>query len=157
MTEKPDKGQEMPELFPEFSTKTVKTFRATLAEMWPIFPAEVLLSAVMLGVYAIVGRWSMKILWSAALGTGLVLLNFAVMIFSLILAERAASPAKGQLAARGNFMLRMIVLVVVLIFALKSGKFDPLATLLPLCFMRIALFAGTLLNKKKKTNNRGDN
>ena len=124
--------------------------------MWPIFPAEILLSGVMLGVYAVIGRWSMKILWSAALGTGLVLLNFAVMIFSLILAERTSSPARGQLAARGNFVLRMIVLIVVLVLALKSGNFDPLATLLPLCFMRIALFSGTLI-KKKKTNNRGEN
>ena len=124
--------------------------------MWPIFPAEILLSGVMLGVYAVIGRWSMKILWSAALGTGLVLLNFAVMIFSLILAERTSSPARGQLVARGNFVLRMIVLIVVLVLALKSGNFDPLATLLPLCFMRIALFSGTLI-KKKKTNNRGEN
>ena len=124
--------------------------------MWPIFPTEILLSGVMLGVYAVIGRWSMKILWSAALGTGLVLLNFAVMIFSLILAERASSPARGQLAARGNFVLRMIMLIVVLVLALKSGNFDPLATLLPLCFMRIALFSGTLI-KKKKTNNRGEN
>ncbi len=155
MTEKPDKEQEMPELFPELSPKTAKTFRTTMAEMWPIFPAELLLSGAMLGVYAAIGRWSMKILWSAVLGTGLVLLNFAVMIFSLILAERASSAAKGQLAARGNFLLRMIVLIVVLVFALKSGQFDPLATLLPLCFLRIALFAGTLLTKKK-TKNRGE-
>ena len=128
MTEKPDKGQEMPELFPELSPKTRKNFCSVLAEMWPIFPAEILLSGVMLGVYAVIGRWSMKILWSAALGTGLVLLNFAVMIFSLILAERTSSPARGQLAARGNFVLRMIVLIVVLVLALKSGNFDPLAT-----------------------------
>ena len=118
--------------------------------MWPIFPAEILLSGVMLGVYAVIGRWSMKILWSAALGTGLVLLNFAVMIFSLILAERTSSPARGQLAARGNFVLRMIVLIVVLVLALKSGNFDPLATLLPLCFMRLALMASELVRKKKK-------
>lgn len=156
MTEKPDKGQEMPELFPELSPKTRKNFCSVLAEMWPIFPAEILLSGVMMGVYAVIGRWSMKILWSAALGTGLVLLNFALMIFSLILAERTSSPARGQLAARGNFVLRMIVLIVVLVLALKSGNFDPLATLLPLCFMRIALFSGTLI-KKKKTNNRGEN
>ena len=40
MTEKPDKGQEMPELSP----KTRKNFCSVLAEMWPIFPTEILLS-----------------------------------------------------------------------------------------------------------------
>ena len=33
--------------------------------------------------------------------------------------------------------------------ALKSARFDPVATLLPLCFMRIALFAAELMRKKK--------
>ena len=123
--------------------------------MWPIFPAELLLSGVMLGIYAIAGRFSVRILYSAALGTGLVLLNFAAMIFSLIRAERYDSPAKGQLAARGGLLLRMLVLVGVLVLALKYGNFDPLSTLLPLCFMRIALFAGTLA-KKKKPVSKGD-
>ena len=82
------KGDLPQELFPERSPKTIRTFRSTLSEMWPIFPAELLLSGVMLGIYAIVGRFSVRILYSAALGTGLVLLNFAAMIFSLIRAER---------------------------------------------------------------------
>ena len=151
MTEKPDNTQEnlTEELLPELSPKTIRTVRTTLREMWPLFPAELLLSGIMLGVYAAVGRWSLKILYSAGLGTCLVLLNFAVMIFSLIRAERY-DPVKGQLAARGSLVLRMIVLVLVLVFALKTGKFDPLSTLLPLCFMRIALFAGTLYKKKNK-------
>lgn len=156
MTKKPDNTQESltEELFPEFSPKTIRTFRTTIREMWLIFPAELLLSGIMLGIYAIAGRWSLKILYSAGLGTGLVLLNFVVLIFSLIRAERY-DPVKGQLAARGSLMLRMIVLILVLVFALKTGKFDPLSTLLPLCFMRIALFAGTLC-KKKKQKTRGE-
>ena len=43
-----------------------------------------------------------------------------------------------------------IVLLVVLVIALKSKRFDPLATLLPLCFMRLALMASELVRKKKK-------
>lgn len=158
MTEKPNNEPHddlTQELFPELSPKTLRTFKSTVAEMWPIFPAELLLSGVMLGIYAIAGRFSVRILYSAALGTGLVLLNFAAMIFSLIRAERYDSPAKGQLAARGGLLLRMLVLVGVLVLALKYGNFDPLSTLLPLCFMRIALFAGTLA-KKKKPVSKGD-
>ena len=158
MTEKPNnepRDDLAQELFPELSPKTLRTFKSTVAEMWPIFPAELLLSGVMLGVYAIAGRFSVRILYSAALGTGLVLLNFVVMILSLIRAERYDSPAKGQLATRGGLLLRMLVLVGVLVLALKYGNFDPLSTLLPLCFMRIALFAGTLANKKKPVS-KGD-
>lgn len=158
MTEKPTNEPQddlTQELFPELSPKTLRTFRSALAEMWPIFPAEVLLSGIMLGIYALAGRFTVRVLYSAALGTGMVLLNFAVMIFSLIRAERFDSPAKGQLAARVSLLMRMLVLVGVLVLALKYGKLDPLSTLLPLCFMRIALFAGTLA-KKKKPVSKGD-
>ena len=44
----------------------------------------------------------------------------------------------------------MVVLLVVLVIALKSKRFDPLATLLPLCFMRLALMASELVRKKKR-------
>ena len=44
----------------------------------------------------------------------------------------------------------MVVLLVVLVIALKSKRFDPLATLLPLCFMRLALMASELVRQQKK-------
>lgn len=116
----------------------------------PVMLAEVALGAVMLLVYALIGRWSQKVLLGALLGTAAELLNFTVMTLSLLRAERAESSAKGQLAARGNYILRMVVLLAVLVAALVSGYFDPLATLLPLCFMRIALLAANLKLPKKE-------
>ena len=47
-------------------------------------------------------------------------------------------------------LIILAVLLVVLVIALKSKRFDPLATLLPLCFMRLALMASELVRKKKK-------
>lgn len=122
----------------------------TLKSFLPVFLAEIALSGVMLLVYALIGRWSQKILLGALLGTAAELLNFTVMTLSLLRAERAESSAKGQLAARGNYILRMVVLLAVLVAALASGYVDPLATLLPLCFMRIALFAANLKRPEKE-------
>lgn len=116
----------------------------------PVMLAEVALSGVMLLVYALIGHWSQKVLLGALLGTAAELLNFTVMTLSLLRAERAETPVKGQLAARGNYILRLVVLLAVLAAALASGYFDPLATLLPLCFMRIALFAANLKLPKKE-------
>ena len=89
-------------------------------------------------------------LLGALLGTAAELINFAVMTFSLLRAEQAETPQKGQLTARANYLLRMVVLIAVLIGALISGWFDPVATLLPLCFMRLALFTANFKRTKKE-------
>lgn len=121
-----------------------------LRQLLPVAAAELVLVGLMLGVYAALGYWSGKVLLGALLGTAAELVNFTVMTLSLLRAENADTPAKGQLSARGNYLLRMAVLLVVLVLALKSGRFDPLATLLPLCFMRIAIYALQFIPKKKE-------
>ena len=78
------------------------------------------------------------------------LVNFAAMILGLLRASKKENPLSAQLTSRVLFVVRMVVLLVVLVIALKSKRFDPLATLLPLCFMRLALMASELVRKKKK-------
>lgn len=121
-----------------------------LREFLPVFVTELVLTGLMLAVYAALGRWSMKVLLGGLLGAAAVLVNFAAMTFSLLRAEQAETPQKGQLASRGNYLLRSVILLAVLVGALASDLFDPVATLLPLCFMRLALFAGNFRRKKKK-------
>ena len=126
------------------SNQTAQTFRDIL----PVMLGELLLTGVMLGVYALIGRFSAKVLWGALLGAGAVLLNFSVMIFALLKAEKRGSPEKGQLYVRATYALRMLLLAAVLIVALKTKVFDPLATALPLCFQPIAVWLFELFRKK---------
>lgn len=125
-----------------------KALRA-LRSMLPILLTVPLMSGIMIGVYALLGKLTAQVLLGALLGTVVALLNFTVMTFSVIKAEDAASPEKGALQVRGNYTLRMIVLAVVLILALKTKRFDPVATVLPLCFNRIAIFISELFRKKE--------
>ncbi|MBE6927303.1 MAG: hypothetical protein E7467_02235 [Ruminococcaceae bacterium] len=120
------------------------TFRSQL----PVYLAQLALCAVMVGVYAVLGKLSQRVIFGAVLGAATSLLNYSVMIFSLLKAAKSDSPERAQLKARGNYILRMLLLMVGLVVALKFGPFDPLATLLPLILMRIALFLGGLLIKK---------
>ena len=108
----------------------------------PTLAAEVVLSGIMLGCYALFAALRQDILLGAALGTAAALVNFAAMILGLLRASKKENPLSAQLTSR--------VLFVVLVIALKSKRFDPLATLLPLCFMRLALMASELVRKKKK-------
>ena len=129
--------------------KTAQTFR----DVFPVMLGELLLTGVMLAIYALIGRFSLKVLWSAALGAGVVLLNFTVMILALLQAEKRGSPEKGQLYVRATYALRLVLLAAVLILALKSKVFDPLATALPLCFQPIAVWLFELFRKMKKGEN----
>ena len=129
--------------------KTAQTFR----DVFPVMLGELLLTGLMLAVYALIGRFSLKVLWSAALGAGAVLLNFTVMILALLQAEKRGSPEKGQLYVRATYALRLVLLAAVLILALKSKVFDPLATALPLCFQPIAVWLVELFRKMKKGEN----
>lgn len=147
MDEKTNEAQQSEPAAPVF--RTPPDGGKVLREFLPVLLTELVLSGLMLLVYALLDRWSTKVLLGALLGTAAELINFAVMAISLLRAEQAETPQKGQLTAKANYILRMFVLLAVLIAALVSGWFDPVATLLPLCFMRLALFAGGLMQKRK--------
>ena len=117
--------------------------------MLPLFLIAVALSALMVGVFVLIGRYDRAVLFGA-LGTAASTINFIAMTISLLHAEKAESPAKAVLKVRGIFILRMAVLVVVLVIALKTKLFNPFATLLPLCFFRIAMFINELFFQKSK-------
>ena len=143
MQEKDLKTEMIPELPP---VDKGEIFRTAL----PVIITEAVLTAVMLIVYAAIGKWSVKVLLGALLGFAAVVVNFTVMILTLLKAEKAGTPAKGELVVKGTYGVRMAVMLVVLVLALSTGIFDVVAVLLPLCFMRISLFASQLLLKKRE-------
>lgn len=120
-----------------------------LKSQLPAVLVELILVGVMLGVYLFLNRFSREVWLGAALGTALTLLNHGAMILSLLRAEKAESPAKGQLQVRGMYILRMLVLLGIYVAAFKLWDVDVLASLLPLCFLRIAIFISELFRRKK--------
>lgn len=121
----------------------------TLRELLPIFLAEIVLTGAMLGVYALLRHCTQPVLLGAALGAGVSLLNFLFLIIGVLRASKKENQTTAQLAVRVFYILRTVAVLIALVIALKSARFDPVATLLPLCFMRIALFAAELMRKKK--------
>ena len=86
----------------------------------PTLAAEIVLSGIMLGCYALFAALRQDILLGAALGTAAALVNFAAMILGLLRASKKENPLSAQLTSRVLFVVRMVVLVVVLVIALKS-------------------------------------
>lgn len=122
--------------------------KTALKEQLPTYLTELVLTAAMLGVYAILGRMNTAVILGAAIGAGVSIFNHVAMLFAVLKAIGSESPQKGQLQMQGSYLLRMLLLVAIFVVALKFLKTEPIATLLPLILMRIALFIGGLITKK---------
>ncbi|MBE5774713.1 MAG: hypothetical protein E7337_12400 [Clostridiales bacterium] len=117
------------------------------------------LVAIMVAVYAVIGKFTMGVLLGGVYTGALTVLNFFIMgltvqNITVKAAEKERTEeetetlikqmkAKMQLSYSG----RMIFLLVMVIIGISALKFDALATILPLIFPRIAITALNLKNK----------
>lgn len=116
--------------------------KIVFSETLPVAVGVLICAAVMFGVYALLGWFSMKVLWGGLLGSVLAIANFFFMAVGASLASdkaQAQDVAGGQKLLRSSMFIRYIVLFVLLFAAGKSGLFDLFALVLPLVFVRPVL------------------
>ncbi len=109
-------------------------------------------AGLMLGIYGLLGGFSVKVLYSALLGVVLATVNFFVMAMVVTLAADRAEQQDvdgGQKLVKGSYPIRILVLAVILIVCAKSGIFDVLAMALPLLFVRPAMMIAEFFRKKE--------
>ena len=107
---------------------------------------EVLCVGLMLGIYALAGRLDR----SVVLGGLLSICNFFFMAVGASLAADRAEQQNvkgGTALVRMSFLLRYLVLFLILFAAAKSKRFDLLALVLPLVFVRPILMLGEFFRK----------
>ena len=123
------------------------SFRETV----PVAIGQVLCTAAMILVFALVGKYSLSVLLGGLLGAAVATANFFIMSFvANLAADKAASQdvAGGQKLIHLSYLGRMIGMFLVLILCAKSGYFHPLALVLPLAFTRPILTIAELFKKK---------
>lgn len=112
---------------------------------------EAICCGIMVGIFALVGKFNMSVLWGALIGFALTVLNFFFMAVGV---GMAADKAEGQNAGagknliRGSMGLRYAVLAVILIAFAKSKICNVLALALPLLFVRPVLMISEFFRKK---------
>ena len=111
---------------------------------------ELLGAAVMLGVFALLGRLEPTVLWGALAGVALAMLNFFLMAVSV---WRAADKAEqgdvtgGKRVMSLSMLGRYALLLGALIVGAKSGLMHPIAMLVPLVLIRPILSVGEFFRK----------
>ena len=121
------------------------------SETKPVLIGQILCSAAMIGVFALLGKYQTSVLLGGIAGAAIATANFFLLSF---FANRAADMAEAQDVAGGqkliqlSYMGRMVGLFLVLILLAKSGYFHALALVLPLGFTRPILTIAEVFRKK---------
>lgn len=117
----------------------------------PIALGVFILTGIMLLIYAVSGFFRLPVLWGAAAGSVLALGNFFLMALSAgIAADKAVSQdvKGGQAVMQLSYLFRLVILFVLLAVGVKVLGFDPLASVLPVAFVRPVITVYELIRKK---------
>ena len=157
--------------------RVLKVEQAVRQETIRIAAGVAVLTVLMIGVFLIIGQFSMPVLWGALLGAVFAVGNFFLMAMAVQRAvnkmdgvhlppkteEEEAAEAEDPKAAkqltpegkqiRGSiqrsYLLRMLLLGGMAVMAIELPVFDAVAALVPLLFPRIVIFLeGIFLNKE---------
>jgi len=111
---------------------------------------ELLCSAAIVGIYALLGALQPNVIWGVLVGSILSSANFFMLGVS---ADAAADKAQeqnvkgGKSLMRMSYQLRLIVLFIILFAFAKSDICSPLAMVLPLVLFRPILMVIEFLRK----------
>jgi hypothetical protein len=112
---------------------------------------EVICVALMLAVFAMLGKFDSTVLLGGIIGGVLTVSNFFFMAVGTSLAADKAENQDvkgGQAVIKSSYMLRMIALFVLMFACVKSGLCNVIALVVPLVFVRPVLTIGEFFRKK---------
>ena len=121
-------------------------FKETLT----IAVGEAICVAVMLGVFALLGKFDRSVALGGILGGLIAVGNFFFMAVGTALAADKAENQDvkgGQAVISSSYTIRMIVMAVLLFAAVKSGFCNVFASVIPLVFVRPVLTLGEFFRK----------
>ena len=122
-----------------------------LSQSLLVFLGEVILSALMVGVFAVLGYFDLSVVLGAAVGAILATANHLVLMLGVIGASSKAEKQDvkgGQMLVQMSYMGRLLCLFLILVLCAKSGLFNLIALVIPLVFTRPILTIAEHFNKK---------
>lgn len=122
-----------------------------------LLAGELVLVGLMLGVYALLGKFSAGVLLGAGLGTVLTAADYLALSLTVTrAADRAAEgtdAAKAALLVQSGSVVRKLLLAAAYVLVLKFLPADPVAAILPLVFWRLSISLTELIGKKVMQKN----
>lgn len=131
----------------------MKIQEATRRETLHIAVGALCFSAVMNGIFFLLGRWDLSVLWGSLLGGGYAVLNFFAL--GLTVQKIAADPneKRGKMTMQLSYTLRMLFTLCVAVLAIKLPGVSWPAAVISLFFPRLTILAMQLLGMYKPAGN----
>ena len=107
-------------------------------------------TAVMFGVYALLGYFTRKVLLGGIAGSILSILNFFFMAIGACQASDVASGQdvrRGKLIMKSSYATRLLVVFVILFALITSGLCEIVPSVLPLVFIQPVVFVTNFFRK----------
>lgn len=120
-----------------------------------VFFGEIICSAAMVGVFSLLGYYSLSVLLGAVVGSVLATVNFFFMGVSAVLAADKAvnqDVKGGKAIIKSSYTLRLVVLFILLYAFAKSGLCNPVALAVPLVFVRPTIAVAEFFRKSGEDN-----
>lgn len=122
-----------------------------LRETLSVLIGEAVLTGVMIGVFALLGKYDLTVLWGGIIGAAVATANFFLMALGTGLAADKAQQQdakSGQALIHMSYLGRMIGLFIILAICAKSGLCNVLTLVIPLVFVRPILTIREIFKKK---------
>ena len=111
---------------------------------------ELICSAIMVAVFAALGKFALNVLWGALVGSLIIIANYFVMAVTVSLAADKAEKGeakKAQLSIQLSGTVRLVLMGLTLVLGIKLGA-NVIALVLPLLFARPVLMLAEFFRKK---------
>lgn len=122
-----------------------------LSQFLTVLIGELVLSALMVAVFAVLGYFDGSVVFGAVAGSVIATLNHLVLILGVMAASAKAEKQDvkgGQSLIQLSYMGRLIGLFLILVLCAKSGVFNLIALVIPLVFTRPILTISEYIHKK---------
>ena len=122
-----------------------------LSQALLVLIGELILSALMVGIFAVLDYFDISVIYGAIAGSLIATLNHLVLMLGVLAASSKAEKQDvkgGQMLVQMSYMGRLIGLFLVLVICAKSGVFNLIALALPLVFTRPILTIAEFIHKK---------
>ncbi len=125
------------------------SFKQSAKQTLKILIGSAILATIMIALFALLGYFSSGVVLGACLGVFTAVLNFFFLALTLEYAlGKGAGKAQGIMGL--SYTVRIVIIAVIVVFAIKSPYINYVATAIPLVFPRIVIYALNFLNKDKK-------
>lgn len=92
----------------------------------------------MIGVFRLLGKLDDSVLYGAALGCGICILNLFLLRFAMNRAAAATSPQAAQQIAKASVPPRLLLICVAFYLGFTLPVFNPIAVVVPFAFPRLS-------------------